>query len=259
MNVDTMESEFLAFLAMLQQLLQQMKSNVTAVQHEQMRSKDKELEESTRSLTDAFQKSIKTIYHSIQLWKQLKHPSLLEYETITVVMKRIIEHHLKMYGVQITSDIQEFQTLLNTFENKLKEKSIARLVSYDIDHEDAAEIYNHGLIDDAIQAKVNGRLRDVLCHIEGRHNIIQTLLRDVMEIKNLFDQLEMIVQMQGEAIDHLSINIESAKTQTSEGEVELRSASVWQCKARKRTCMVVGAILVCVIIAIIIVVVIANK
>ncbi|KAL3315019.1 Syntaxin-7 [Cichlidogyrus casuarinus] len=87
---------------------------------------------------------------------------------------------------------------------------------------------------------------------------MQQLERDIVQVNELFTTMATYVHDQGEMVDSIEANIESAYEQVSSGNSQLRSAVKYQNSARKRKLICFG-FLFAVILIIIIIIIISVK
>jgi len=88
-------------------------------------------------------------------------------------------------------------------------------------------IFTQGIIVDTQQAKQS--LRD----IEARHNDIMKLENSIRELHEMFSDLAILVESQGEMIDRIEHNVESAAEYVQEAASDINKAVVYQSKARR--------------------------
>ena len=83
-----------------------------------------------------------------------------------------------------------------------------------------------------------------------RESQINNINKGVQEISELFQDMSMLVSSQGEQIDNIEININSAANNTEQANVQLIKAKKYQKKLRTRTCYCMIFLLVILIIII---------
>ena len=93
--------------------------------------------------------------------------------------------------------------------------------------------------------------------IREREAGLRQINQQVHEVSEIFQDLALLVSEQGEHIDNIQTNIESAANNTARG-AELARASRYQRRARGRMCMF-GVLLIIVIVALILVLKFALK
>lgn len=94
-------------------------------------------------------------------------------------------------------------------------------------------------------------LQDIVADVEERHAEILKLERQVIELLELFKDLSMLVDQQGEKIDVIDQHIVRTKDNTEKGEKALVSAEKSQIAARKKRCILL-LILVAVLVVILV-------
>jgi syntaxin 7 len=94
--------------------------------------------------------------------------------------------------------------------------------------------------------------------IREREAGLRQINQQVHEVSEIFQDLALLVSEQGEHIDNIQTNIESAANNTARGARELARASRYQRRARGRMCMF-GVLLIIVIVALILVLKFALK
>lgn len=103
-------------------------------------------------------------------------------------------------------------------------------------------IFTQGIITDTQQAKQS--LKD----IEARHNDIMKLEKSIKELHDMFMDMAMLVESQGEMIDRIEHNVEKAVDYVETAAADTKKAMKYQSAARKKKIM----ILICVTIVVIV-------
>jgi syntaxin 1A len=104
-------------------------------------------------------------------------------------------------------------------------------------------IFTQGIITDTQQAKQS--LKD----IEARHNDIMKLEQSIKELHDMFMDMAMLVESQGEMIDRIEHNVEKAVDYVETAAADTKKAMKYQSAARKKKII----IMICVSVIIIIV------
>jgi len=82
--------------------------------------------------------------------------------------------------------------------------------------------------------------------LEQRKKDIQQLERDVLEVREIFADLNRLVNEQQANIDIIDNHVTLAKANVEKGQTELESASYYQSQARKKKCCII--VIVCAVI-----------
>lgn len=91
--------------------------------------------------------------------------------------------------------------------------------------------------------------------VAEREEALRKLESDIVDVNQIFKDLGMLVHEQGEVIDSIEANVESAGVNVEEGTEQLRQAKDYQTKARKKKCIIITVLIV--IVAIIVIVLVA--
>ncbi|KAK6744282.1 hypothetical protein RB195_011157 [Necator americanus] len=101
-------------------------------------------------------------------------------------------------------------------------------------------VFTQGIITDTQQAK------QTLADIEARHNDIMKLESSIRELHDMFMDMAMLVESQGEMVDRIEYNVEHAKEFVDRAVADTKKAVQYQSKARRKKII----ILICVVILI---------
>lgn len=85
-----------------------------------------------------------------------------------------------------------------------------------------------------------------------REEALHKLERDIVDVNQIFKDLGMLVHEQGEVIDSIEANVESASVNVEQGTEQLRQAKDYQSKSRKKKCIIITILIV--ILALIIII-----
>lgn len=105
-------------------------------------------------------------------------------------------------------------------------------------------IFTQGIITDTQQAKQS--LRD----IEARHNDIMKLEKSIKELHDMFMDMAMLVESQGEMIDRIEHNVEKAVDYVETAAADTKKAMKYQSAARKKKIMIMICVSVLLVILI---------
>ncbi|KAM4797218.1 syntaxin-12 isoform 2-T2 [Rhinophrynus dorsalis] len=75
--------------------------------------------------------------------------------------------------------------------------------------------------------------------IKERESAIQKLEADILDVNQIFKDLAVMIHDQGEMIDSIEANVESAEVHVERGTEQLQRASYYQKKSRKKICILV--------------------
>lgn len=108
-------------------------------------------------------------------------------------------------------------------------------------------VFTQGIIMETQQAK------QTLADIEARHADIIKLENSIRELHDMFMDMAMLVESQGEMVDRIEYHVESSRDYVTTGQQDLVQAVKYMAKARKKKFMIAVCLLVTLIIVIIII------
>jgi len=147
--------------------------------------------------------------------------------------------------------MQEYQELQTRYKNKFRERVATqyKMVKPDASVEEIDEAIESG--DTQIFAKAildterKNQAKNALAYIESKSNDIKRLEQSIQELHNLFLDMAIMVEAQGELIDQIEYNVTQAVDNTKVAVENLRSANKYQRKSRKKMC-----ILICILVVV---------
>lgn len=99
-------------------------------------------------------------------------------------------------------------------------------------------IFTQGIIMETQQAK------QTLADIEARHNDIIKLETSIRELHDMFMDMAMLVEQQGEMIDRIEYNVEQAVDFIETAKMDTKKAVKYQSKARRKLIMIIICVVV---------------
>ncbi|XP_054710011.1 syntaxin-7-like [Uloborus diversus] len=84
--------------------------------------------------------------------------------------------------------------------------------------------------------------------LREREEAVRKLEADIVDVNHIFKDLATLVHEQGEVIDSIEANVESAQIQVSEGTQQLAKARRHQAAARRKVCILVVVFIIAAII-----------
>jgi len=105
-------------------------------------------------------------------------------------------------------------------------------------------VFTQGIIMETQQAK------QTLADIEARHADIMKLENSIRELHDMFMDMAMLVESQGDMVDSIERQVESTVDYTEKARLELHQAQEYQSKARKKKIFVVICLAIVILILI---------
>ncbi|XP_042414903.1 syntaxin-121-like [Zingiber officinale] len=112
----------------------------------------------------------------------------------------------------------------------------------------------------AIEEQGRGRVVAVVAEIQERHGAVADLERSLMELHQVFMDMAVLVEAQGQQLDNIENNVGRAESFVRRGTEELVTARAYQKNSRKCTCIAIVILLVVIVVVVVPVAVsLANK
>lgn len=149
---------------------------------------------------------------------------------------------LKKYQNTCMRFQNEESAIKNIIQTKLiRAAEIA--VNEDLNEDQRRQIVeNPQMIQQMYENKLTGaahiRLQNAVRDLEERHRDIKNLEKSIMQVHNMIIELSKLVQLQGEMIDNIEVNIQKAKDYVIKGEKNIVKAKKNMKSARKKKCII---------------------
>ncbi|TYI43291.1 hypothetical protein ES332_A01G158300v1 [Gossypium tomentosum] len=106
----------------------------------------------------------------------------------------------------------------------------------------------------AIQEQGRGRVLDTINEIQERHDAVKDLEKNLKELHQVFMDMAVLVQSQGEELDDIERQVNRANSYVRDGATRLQTARNYQKNTRKWTCYVIILLLVIILIIVLVIV-----
>ncbi|XP_019756584.1 syntaxin isoform X3 [Dendroctonus ponderosae] len=110
--------------------------------------------------------------------------------------------------------------------------------------QDNSAVFTQGIIMETQQAK------QTLADIEARHADIIKLENSIRELHDMFMDMAMLVENQGELVDRIEYQVETTQNHVAEGHQQLKTAQEYQSKARKKKIFIIICLIILLIVLI---------
>ncbi|KAL1933890.1 hypothetical protein VTP01DRAFT_7980 [Rhizomucor pusillus] len=156
--------------------------------------------------------------------------------------------------------LQRYQDMERLYEKKYRQRveRQIRIVKPDatqeemdrfIDSDDTSQVFAQSLM----QASRTGQGRAVLSEVQTRHHDIKHIEKTIVELHQLFMDMQMLVEQQGETVKQVEDHMQTAVGHLEQGNTmiakAIRSARATR---HKKWCCLVLVIIICVVIAILV-------
>jgi len=144
----------------------------------------------------------------------------------------------------------EYQEVQTKYKNKYRERverqyRIAKPNATQEEIDEALESGNTQVFAKQIlDMERHAQAKEALLYIENRHRDIMRLEQSIQELHQLFLDMAILVEAQGELIDQIEFNVSQSVAYTKEAVKQLHSANTYQKKSRKKMCCLIIILLI---------------
>lgn len=155
----------------------------------------------------------------------------------------------------------EFMTLRQTIQDEYREVVERRVFTVTGERASEGEIEHlietgesELIFQKAILEQGRGQVQETLAEIQERHAAVRDLERSLLELHQIFLDMAVLVEAQGEMLDNIENQVSKSVDYVQEGNKALQKAKVIQRNTRKWMCFAVIALLVIALIIVLVVV-----
>ncbi|XP_065301083.1 syntaxin-1A-like isoform X3 [Dermacentor albipictus] len=151
----------------------------------------------------------------------------------------------------------EYNKIQNDYRERCKDRirrqlEITGKMTTDEEIEEMLESGNPAIFTQGIVMETQ-KARQTLAEIEARHHDIIKLEKSIRELHDMFMDMAMLVESQGEMVDRIEYHVKNAAAYVDTATQETRRAVRYQSKARKKRvliliCVAISAVLLVIII-----------
>ncbi|XP_071850282.1 syntaxin-like isoform X1 [Apostichopus japonicus] len=268
-NIDSGENYMEEFFAQVEEIrsnIDKISENVEEVKkkHSDILSapqQDEKMKGELEDLMDVIKKTANKVRGKLKVMEQsIEQEESSQMNSADVRIRKTQHSTLSRKFVEVMTDYNSTQT---DYRERCKGRiqrqlEITGKSTTDEELEDMLEsgnpaIFTQGIIMDTQQAKQT--LRD----IEARHNDIIKLETSIRELHDMFVDMAMLVESQGEMIDRIEYNVEQSVDYVETAKMDTKKAVKYQSKARRKKIIIIALCSVVVIAIVLVVVIIIIK
>lgn len=155
----------------------------------------------------------------------------------------------------------EYNKVQQKFKKKYRERVVRqyKIVKPDVTDKEIDEALSSEAGDSIFAQQIlspgHQEAKKALEEIKDRHEEIIKLEKSIKELHQLFLDMAVLINQQGEMLDRIEFNVSNAEDYTAEAAVQLNSALSYQRSARKKK-LICLAIVIAIIIAVIVILII---
>ncbi|XP_018647988.1 putative syntaxin [Schistosoma mansoni] len=250
-------NDFFSQVEEIRNLIERVQSLVDNVKnkHSDILSSPNQDEATKAQLEDAMAE-IKTIAHRVraklkQMEMNIEYDENSDRTSADLRIRKTQYSTISRNFIEVMTDYNKAQVAFrDACKNRIKRQmEIAERKISNEELEDMLEsgnpaIFTQEIMTDTQQAKQS------LADIEARHQDIMKLEKSIKELHDMFMDMAMLVESQGEMIDRIEYNVEQAVDYIESAKADTKKAVKYQSSARKKM-IIIGicvAILICIIV-----------
>ncbi|KAJ4814006.1 Syntaxin [Rhynchospora pubera] len=154
--------------------------------------------------------------------------------------------------------MDDFQALRETIQQEYREvveRRVFTVTGNRADEETIDRLIETGkseqIFKDAIQEQGRGQVMDTLAEIQERHDTVRELERKLLELQQIFMDMAVLVEAQGDMLDNIESHVSSAIDHVQSGTVALQKAKKLQKNSRKWMCIAIIILLLIVVVIVV--------
>ncbi|KAH9622943.1 hypothetical protein KSS87_016690 [Heliosperma pusillum] len=159
---------------------------------------------------------------------------------------------------KLRDKMAEFQTLRENVHDEYREvveRRVYTVTGQRADEETIDRLIETGnseqIFQKAIQEQGRGQVMDTLAEIQERHDAVRDVERKLLELQQIFLDMAVLVDAQGDVLDNIESQVKNAVDHVSSGNTALQRAKSLQKNSRKWMCIAI--IILLIIVAVIVV------
>ncbi|CAH2073580.1 unnamed protein product [Thlaspi arvense] len=159
---------------------------------------------------------------------------------------------------KLKDKMAEFQVLRENIQQEYREvvdRRIFTVTGQRADEDTIDELIETGdseqIFQKAIQEQGRGQVMDTLAEIQERHDAVRDLEKKLLDLQQIFLDMAVLVDAQGEMLDNIESQVSSAVDHVQSGNTALQRAKSLQKNSRKWMCIAI--IILLIVVAVIVV------
>ncbi|KAL2335054.1 hypothetical protein Fmac_016267 [Flemingia macrophylla] len=159
---------------------------------------------------------------------------------------------------KLKDKMAEFQTLRETIHQEYREvveRRVFTVTGARADEETIDRLIETGdseqIFQKAIQEQGRGQIMDTLAEIQERHEAVRDVERKLLELQQIFLDIAVLVDAQGDMLDNIESQVTSAVDHVQQGNNALMKAKKLQRNSRKWMCIAIMILLIVIIVIVV--------
>ncbi|XP_065852176.1 syntaxin-132 [Euphorbia lathyris] len=152
-------------------------------------------------------------------------------------------------------DFQHLREIIHQEYREVVERRVFTVTGTRADEETVERLIETGdseqIFQKAIQEQGRGQIMDTLAEIQVRHDAVRDLEGKLLELQQVFLDMAVLVDAQGEMLNNIELQVSSAVDHVQSGNTALQRAKSLQKNSRKWMCIAIMILLIIVIIIVV--------
>ncbi|KAL8217050.1 hypothetical protein R6Q57_023887 [Mikania cordata] len=144
--------------------------------------------------------------------------------------------------------VTKFQTLRESIHQEYRAVVERRTIDRLIETGDSEQIFQR-----AIQEQGRGQVGDTLAEIQERHDAVIEVERKLLDLQQIFQDLAILVDAQGEMLDNIETHVSNAVDHVQSGNKALQKTKKLQKNTRKYICSAIIVLLLVITVVLVVV------
>ncbi|EAL72628.1 t-SNARE family protein [Dictyostelium discoideum AX4] len=269
--VEEFMPEFYQEVGLIKSLMTSVKKNIRAIEDKyilslnsiSIESQNQKYEDDIQLILEVTNSSLSELKNKLDTMK-ISNEKYSYSKSSTPTEVRIRNSMLNTLTQKFIEMMREYQEIQNNYKNKYKEKierqykivkpeATSQEINDAIQSGDSKKIFEETIL----HTHLHTHALNALDYIQERHNDIIKLEQSIKELHQLFLDMAVLVHNQGELLNVIEDNINSAVSDTREGTQNLQEANKLHKKSRKK--MYILLIIVSIVLVIILVPILSTQ
>ncbi|KAI7992054.1 putative syntaxin-131 [Camellia lanceoleosa] len=154
--------------------------------------------------------------------------------------------------------MSEFQTLRQNIHQEYRdvvERRVFTVTGTRANEETIDQLIETGdseqIFQKAIREQGRGQIMDTLAEIQERHDAVRDVERKLLELQQIFLDMAVLVDAQGDMLDNIESHVSSAVDHVQSGNTALQKAKKLQRNSRKWMCFAIMMLLIIVVVVVV--------
>lgn len=177
---------------------------------------------------------------------------------------------INMHGTLVRKFLdlmQEYQQVLTKYDKKIREKAYrqVQLVSKDADPADIDEVLDQGgdvtegiFAKHILEDRKHQKAKQTLDYLKEKQNDLINLEKSIIELNQLFMDMAILVETQGDLIDQIEYSVVNSKAYTERAVQTLHETEKIVVSTRKRKCCIVVTVVLILALVILIILIVSG-